>query len=116
VNTAEVAVAATASFSLIASLGRGGFNGAVVVAMLIGGIIAAPVAAWFIRKIPPRPVGLAVAALLLLTNARELAAWAGLGSSPWMWTIYLGIVAIVVIVFVAWRSPRDVSPASAMSS
>ena len=114
-NTAEVAVAATASFSLIASLGRGGFNGAVVMAMLIGGVIAAPVAAWFIRKVPPRPVGLAVAALLLLTNARELAEWAGLGSSPWMWAIYLSIVAIVVIAFVAWRSPVGVSSASATS-
>src|SRR5687767_1291496 len=115
-NTAEVAVAATASFSLIASLGRGGFNGAVVMAMLIGGVIAAPVAAWFIRKVPPRPVGLAVAALLLLTNARELAAWAGLSSSPWMWAIYLSIVAIVTIAFVGWRSPRGVSSASATSS
>jgi hypothetical protein len=35
-----------------------------------------------------------------------------------MWTICLGIVAIVAIVviaFVAWRSPRDVSSPSAMS-
>jgi FtsZ-interacting cell division protein ZipA len=32
-----------------------------------------------------------------------------------MWTICLGIVAIVVIAFVAWRSPRDVSSPSAMS-
>ena len=116
VNTAEVLVAATASFSLIASLGRGGFNGAVVVAMLIGGVIAAPIAAWFIRKVPPRPVGLAVAALLLLTNARELAAWAGLSASPWMWAIYLGIVAIVAITSVALGSPRDVSSAPARSS
>ena len=115
VNTAEVAVAATAALSLVASLGRSGFNAAVVVAMLIGGVIAAPVAAWFIRRVPPRPVGLAVAALLLLTNARELAAWAKLSSSPWMWAIYLSIVAIVVIVFVAWRSPGDVSSASATS-
>ncbi len=115
VNTAEVAVATTASFSLIASLGRSGFNGAVVLAMLIGGAIAAPLAAWFIHKVPPRPVGLAVAALLLLTNARELAAWAGLGASPWMWAIYLGIVALVGIAFVAWREPREVASARAAS-
>ena len=116
VNTAEVMVAATASLSLVASLGRGGFNGAVVMAMLVGGVIAAPLAAWFIKRVPPKPVGLAVAALLLLTNARELAAWAGLSSSPWMWAIYLGIIAVVVIAFVAWRSPRDVSSAPATSS
>jgi hypothetical protein len=61
------------------------------------------------------PVGLAVAALLLLTNARELAVWAGLGASPWMWAIYLGIVALVGIAFVAWREPREVSAARATS-
>jgi uncharacterized membrane protein YfcA len=116
VNTAEVMVAATASLSLIASLGRGGFNRAVVVAMLVGGIIAAPVAAWFIRKVPPRPVGLAVAALLMLTNARDLAAWVGLSSSPWMWAVYLGILAIVLIASVVWRSPDDVSSPSALPS
>ena len=54
-------------------------NVAVVVAMLLGGVIAAPVAAWLIRFVPPRPMGVAVAGLLLLTNARELAAWGGLG-------------------------------------
>ena len=115
VNTAEVAVAATASASLIASLGRGGFNSAVVIAMLIGGAIAAPLAAWFIQRVPPRPVGLAVAVLLLITNAGELATWAGLAASPWMWAIYLGIVALVAIAYVAWREPRDVSSARAAS-
>lgn len=115
VNTAEVAVAATASMSLIASLGRGGFNGAVVVAMLLGGVIAAPVAAWFVRRVPPRPIGLAVAGLLLLTNARELGAWGGLNSSPWMWAIYLGIIAIVAIAFVAWRTPAGESSGPATS-
>lgn len=113
VNTAEVMVAATASASLIASLGRGGFNGAVVVAMLTGGVIAAPVAAWFIQKVPPRPIGLAVAALLLLTNARELAAWAGFSASPWIWAVYAGIIAIA---FAAWRLPREAPSASAASS
>src|SRR5688572_10542963 len=78
VNTAEIAVASASAFSLLATLGRGGFNVAVVVAMLIGGVVAAPVAAWLIRYIPPRPMGVAVAGLLLLTNARELAAWGGL--------------------------------------
>ena len=115
VNTAEVMVAATASLSLVASLGRGGFNGGVVMAMLIGGVIAAPVAAWLIKRIPPKPIGLAVAGLLLLTNARELAAWAGFGSSPWMWAVYLGIVAVVVIASVAWRSP-SAGPAPTTSS
>jgi uncharacterized protein len=104
VNTAEIAVASASAFSLIASLGRGGFNVSVVVAMLLGGIVAAPVAAWVIRYIPPKPMGISVAALLLLTNARELAAWGGLKSGPWLWIVYAGIIALVTTVLVATRT------------
>jgi uncharacterized membrane protein YfcA len=84
VNTAEVAVAAVSVGSLIASLGSGGLDIGVVLAMLGGGIIAAPVAAWFVRHVKARPMGVAVACLLLLTNVRELASWADLGVSRWL--------------------------------
>jgi uncharacterized membrane protein YfcA len=103
VNTAEVVVASASAFSLIASMGSGGFDVAVVVAMLLGGVIAAPIAAWLIRFVPPRPMGVAVASLLLLTNARELAAWGGLGSGLWVWAIYAGIIAVVALVVFASR-------------
>lgn len=103
VNTAEIAVASASAFSLIASMGRGGFNVAVVVAMLLGGVVAAPVAAWLIRYVPARPMGIAVAALLLITNTRELGAWSGLGSGPWMWAIYAGVVGAIAL---AVATPR----------
>jgi len=95
VNTAEVAVASASAVSLIAAVGRGGVQIWVVVAMLVGGVIAAPVAAWAIRFIPARPLGIAVAGLLLLTNARELISWAQLSS--WAWWIYAGIVLLVAL-------------------
>jgi uncharacterized membrane protein YfcA len=93
VNTAEVAVAAVAAASLLASLGGSELDAAVVAAMLAGGIIAAPLAAWMIRFVEPQPLGLAVGALLLLTNARELANWQDLGASRW-W-VYALVVAFV---------------------
>jgi hypothetical protein len=68
--------------------------------MLTGGIIAAPVAAWSVRHLPARPMGLAVAALLLLTNARELGKWAELG-----WSTWFAYLAIVVLVAVATLRP-----------
>lgn len=114
VNTAEVAVASASAFSLIASLGTAGLHGAVVVSMLLGGVIAAPVAAWVIRHVAPRPMGVAVAALLLLTNARELAAWAGLSGSSWLWAIYASITALVVIAYYAGRRPHT-APAVKMA-
>jgi uncharacterized membrane protein YfcA len=115
VNTAEVAVASASAFSLLASMGKGGFNVAIVIAMLVGGVIAAPVAAWLIRYVPARPMGIAVAALLLITNARELAAWGGLGSTPWVWAIYAGIVTAIAIAVVTPRlraRPLSVSATS----
>ncbi len=104
VNTAEVAVATVASGSLIATMGDQGLDLAVVAAMLLGGVIAAPVAAWVIRHIPPRPLGLAVAGLLLVTNVRELAGWAELGTVTWL--AYLAIVAAVVVAAVRPRVSR----------
>lgn len=115
VNTAEVAVASASAVSLLVSMGKGGFNVAIVIAMLVGGVIAAPVAAWLIRYVPARPMGIAVAALLLLTNARELAAWSGLGSGPWVWAIYGVVIAVITSAVVTSRlraRPLTVSTSS----
>lgn len=101
VNTAEIAVASVSAFSLLASLGRGGVSFAVVAAMLVGGVIAAPVAAWLIRHIPPRPMGVAVAGMLLLSNARELVAWGGVTSAFWLWMVYATIVGAVALALIA---------------
>jgi hypothetical protein len=99
VNTAEVAVASASAVSLIASVGRGGVELGVVLAMLVGGVVAAPIAAWTIRFVPARPLGIAVAGLLLLTNARELSRWAKLGDGAWL--IYAIVVALVAAAVAA---------------
>ncbi len=84
VNTAEVAVAIVASGSLLASVGGGGIDIAIVVAMLAGGVLAAPLAAWVIRFLPARGLGVAVAGLLFFTNIRELTSSDGLGVVRWL--------------------------------
>jgi uncharacterized membrane protein YfcA len=99
VNTAEVAVAAVSAGSLIASIGGEGIKASTVLAMLIGGVIAAPIAAMAVKKIPARALGVAVGGLLLLTNVRELSNWAGLGASRWA---FYGIV-IVAVGIAAYR-------------
>jgi uncharacterized membrane protein YfcA len=112
VNTAEVFVASAAAFSLLAAMGRGGLNVGIVLAMLAGGVVAAPLAAWLIRHIPARPMGVAVAALLLITNARELAAWSGLSSGPGVWAVYTAVLGLITITLLTAR----VRPVSATSS
>lgn len=101
VNTAEVAVAIVSAGSLLASLGGEGVDPAVVGALLIGGIAAAPVAAWSIRHIPARPMGVAVAGLLLLTNVRELSGWAELDAIRWV--AYGAVLAAVALAAMAPR-------------
>jgi len=72
VNTAEVAVAFVASGSLLASIGGGGIDVGMVIAMIAGGVLAAPLAAWVIKFLPSRALGVAVGGLLSITNLREL--------------------------------------------
>jgi uncharacterized membrane protein YfcA len=100
VNTAEVAVAFVAAASLISAGGSGVAVGTVA-AMLIGGVIAAPVAAWSVKFVPARVLGLAVSYLLLFTNIRELAGWRGLELSRW-W----GYAAVTALVIWAAANPR----------
>lgn len=106
VNTAEVAVATASAASLFAAVGSGGIQLSVVLAMLVGGVIASPVAAWAIRFVPARPLGIAVAGLLLLTNARELINFTKL--SNWSWWIYAGIVVLVALAASAPALTRGV--------
>jgi uncharacterized membrane protein YfcA len=116
VNTAEVAVAVVAAGSLLGSSATAGLEASIVVAMLAGGAVAAPLAAYVVRWFPPRVLGLAVAGLLLLTQARELVAAVGLG--PGRWVVYALIVVALGAAAVAPRARqhwghRRLSPAVA---
>ena len=100
-NTAEIAVAVVASGTL---LGTQGIDAGVVLAMLVGGVAASPLAAFVVRYIPARMLGLAVAGLLLLTQTRELA---GSDHLPFdRWFAYIGIALAVLAGAVAPRILR----------
>lgn len=98
VNTAEVAVASASAFSLIGSIGIAGVDLAVLLSMLVGGVVAAPLAAWMIRFVPARPMGVAVGVLLLMTNARPLIVWAGFVPGPQSASMYASVIVIVAAV------------------
>jgi uncharacterized protein len=72
VDTSEFLVASAASVGFLLGLGRAGLDVAVVGALLIGGLIAAPIAAWLVRHLAPRLLGASVGGLLVVTNARTM--------------------------------------------
>jgi uncharacterized membrane protein YfcA len=104
VNTAEVAVAVVSAGTLITSLGRGGVELGTVLAMLIGGVAAAPLAARVVRFVPARLLGLLVAGLLLLTQSRELATAYDAPFSRWL--VYLSIPVLVLLAALRPRIAR----------
>ena len=109
VNTAEIAVAVTASGALLTSIGGDGVEVAMVLAMLAGGVAAAPLAAMVVRVIPARLLGLAVAALLLLTQTRELLNAGTLPSPP----IAAYAVVLVAVAAAVLRPRFERTPAEA---
>jgi uncharacterized membrane protein YfcA len=72
IDTSEFLVALAASLGFLVALGSQGVDVAWVVVLLLGGLIAAPLAAWLVRHIPPRMLGSLVGGIIVLTNTRTL--------------------------------------------
>lgn len=72
ISAAEFAVVTAGSAGFLLGLGLGGINLSWVVAMLIGGLAAAPIAAWLAKHIPGRLLGTLAGGLIVVTNARSL--------------------------------------------
>src|SRR5918997_2692210 len=72
VDTSEFAVSAAASIGFLVGLGAAGINWSFALALLVGGVIAAPLAAYLVKVAPAHLLGVAVGGVILLTNARTL--------------------------------------------
>ena len=70
IDTSEFFVAVGASAGFLISLSFAEINVGWLIALLAGGLIAAPLAAWLVRKLPARVLGSAVGGLILLTNTK----------------------------------------------
>ncbi len=63
---------------------------------MAGGVIAAPFAAWLVKHLPARVLGVGAGGLIVLTNSKTIVE--SLGGSG------LTVAAVALAVFVTWMS------------
>lgn len=96
IDASEFLVALAASLGFLVGIGSQGIIGTWVAALLVGGILAAPIAAWLVRHIPPRVLGSLVGGMIILTNSRTLL------RSDWVQAEDPLRYAVYALVWVAW--------------
>ncbi|GAB3682314.1 sulfite exporter TauE/SafE family protein [Saccharopolyspora tripterygii] len=72
VDTSEFLIAVAASLGFLFSLADQKLSWTTVGALLLGGVLAAPLAAYLVRIVPMRLIGVGAGGLIVLTNARTL--------------------------------------------
>jgi hypothetical protein len=93
VDTSEFLVALSASIGFLLALTFAQIPWTVVGALLVGGVIAAPIAAYIVRILPARILGTAVGGVILITNMKTFLGAVGIGG-PLAILIYVAIVAV----------------------
>jgi uncharacterized membrane protein YfcA len=96
IDTSEFLVTVGASAGFLISLSFAEINVGWLLALLAGGLIAAPIAAWLVRKLPARVLGAAVGGLILVTNTKTFGE--AIGAPP------ESLVLAYVVLVLAWAA------------
>ena len=73
IDTSEFVVAVGGSLGFLFALSSEGIPWYYALALLAGGVIAAPIAAWLVKHLPARVLGVAAGGLIVLTNTKTIA-------------------------------------------
>jgi uncharacterized membrane protein YfcA len=111
VDTSEFLVASSASIGFLLALGSQGVKWSYVFALLAGGVVAAPIAAWLVQLVTARLLGAAVGGLILVTNARTMFdAFDVAGDTRNPVYLALAVIWISAVSFVVYRHRREGLP------
>jgi uncharacterized membrane protein YfcA len=111
IDTAEFVVAIGGSLGFLLALGQQGIDFRLAAALLAGGVVAAPFAAWLVRRLPARVLGVGAGGLIVLTNAKTVLESLGAGPAAVAavaGAVFLGWVAMLVAAVRKERAARDV--------
>lgn len=111
VSAAEVLVTLSATVGFLIGLsGAGGVEASLVLAMMAGGVVAAPFAAFIVGRIQPAKLGVGVGTLLLVLNTRTLLAAIGV-SGLVILAVLLAMTMSGVVLSHRAHEPRHPEPA-----
>jgi uncharacterized protein len=106
VSASEFLVTVAASAGFVIGLGHAGIDWLAVAGLLLGGVVAAPLAAWLVTRLPATVLGVAVGGLIVLSNLRTVLGAAGVDGPAMPVAHGLVLVASAVSVALAVRRLR----------
>jgi uncharacterized protein len=102
IDTSEFLVAVGASLGFLVGLGSQGINFAWALALLAGGAVAAPIAAWIVRHLAARVLGVAAGGFIVLVNAQTmLETWLGMDETSGTGWVIIAALATVWVSLIA---------------
>ncbi len=106
IDTSEFVVAVGGSLGFLLALGSGGIRWDIALALLTGGVLAAPLAAWLVRRLPARILGVAAGGIIVLTNVKTIAEALGAGGSTSLIVLAGWALIWLQLLVVAVRAER----------
>jgi uncharacterized membrane protein YfcA len=105
IDTSEFVVAVGGSLGFLLALGSQGIEWSYAIALLAGGVVAAPIAAWLVRHLAARVLGVAAGGLIVLTNSKTIAESLGAGGASV--AALAGLVAVLWIAGIVWAVRQE---------
>ena len=105
IDTSEFVVAVGGSLGFIFALSSQDIPWDYALALLVGGVVAAPIAAWLVRLLAARILGVAAGGLIILTNAKTIAET--LGATGGQVGAVVGTLAVLWIAGIAWAVKQE---------
>jgi len=105
VSASEFVVAVGGSLGFLMALGSAGINVGFVVALLAGGVVAAPLAAWLVKHLQARVLGVAAGGLILLTNSKTVLE--SLGAPGTAVAVTALVLAVIWLTLIGWAVRQE---------
>ena len=105
IDTSEFVVAVGGSLGFIIALSSQDIPWSYAIALLTGGVIAAPVAAWLVKKLAARVLGVAAGGLIVLTNSKTISE--ALGADGATVAVVAAIVAALWVAGIVWAVRQE---------